>query len=353
MQSQGREGKQHQNEAERQQGGQFEAACGALWKFERDQRGYRVARGKERPADRIGVADHEGNGHGFTKGTAHTQHHATDHAGPRPGNDDPPHDLPARGTQPVGTLLEHGGHDSKHVTHDCRDKRRDHDRQYDTARQKAVAERCTVHEPANARHMAEMMTKEGLHMLRHEGHDNEETPHAENDGRHGSKKLHGCAHHTGHHRWRDIGQPEGGPEGQRHTDQNGDQRRTDRTENWRERTVFVGDRVPDIANDERRTEGAEGLAATECHGENEPAKRNKNQQGAGSDKQPKEAIALPEWNFTGFLYRCRLGPRSGSASHSVGTSWLRQEVNQVNKAPCASLSCSFPVTMRQQASPIR
>ena len=85
--------------------------AGLSGKFQRDQGGDGVARSEtDAAADAVGVADDEGDGHGFAERPAEAEHDAADHGGARVGQHHAAHHLPGGGAEAVGALLVDGRH---------------------------------------------------------------------------------------------------------------------------------------------------------------------------------------------------------------------------------------------------
>ena len=72
--------------------------------------------------------------HGFTNGSAQTQHDAANDARLRIGQNHFGYHLPSGGAQTVRRFFEQGWCDLKHISHHRRNERNDHDGQNDAGR---------------------------------------------------------------------------------------------------------------------------------------------------------------------------------------------------------------------------
>ena len=205
--------------------------------------------------DVIRIADDKGDRHRLAQRPAEPQEDAADDADARIGEDDLPGDLRRRRAQRIGALLQHRRHGQEHVAHDRGNQRQHHDREDEPRGQDADAERRPGEQQAQPGNFPERADQRRLDIILDKRRQHKKPPDPVDDAGDRGQKL-------DHRRQRALqpdraqfGDEEGDPERHRDRDQHRDRRGDEGAVDRRQRTEFLGDRVPHIGDEETRTEG--------------------------------------------------------------------------------------------------
>ena len=230
------------------------AAGLAFRKLQRHQRGDGVAWAEQAGGDAVRVADHEGDRHRLAERAAQPQHDAADDGDARVGNDDGAHHLPGGAADAVGGFLEHRRHRIEHVAHGGGDERNDHDRQDQRCGGDAGAEWRPLEQVAEHRNVAQRVDCPGLHVFRHDRHDDEEAPHAVDDRRNRCQQFDRGAHRTAEPGRRQLRQVKRDAEGNRHRQDQRQHGGDDGAVDRHHRAVVLLHRVPVVGGKKSKAE---------------------------------------------------------------------------------------------------
>jgi hypothetical protein len=121
-------------------------------------------------------------------------------------------------------------------------------------------------QPADSRYRARVLDQPGLYVPLQHGRQHEQAPDAEYDAGDGGEQLDSHANGPFQHRRAELGQEEGNAEAGRHGDGHRDHRGHHRAVDRRQSAELFGDRIPDLAGDERETERLERRPGTDHKG---------------------------------------------------------------------------------------
>ena len=262
-----------------------------LGELEGHQRGNRVAGREDARADPVGVADDERDRHGFTKGSAEAQHDAAYDGAARVGQDDTSHHLPRCAAEAERALLEDDRNRQKHVPHRRGDEGDDHYRQHHGRGEDTRIARCRAEHTRQAGDLTESGGEKWLDRMPDGRRQDEEAPHAVDDGRHGGEQLDGGADRPAHPIRRQFREEECDAKGEWHCHDEGKDRAHNCSVNRHQGAETLGDRVPSGRAQETQTKGTECRQAAFEQQHDDAAEQNKHENAGGVGSHREYAVA--------------------------------------------------------------
>src|SRR6266550_5422106 len=202
-----------------------------------------VPRGEQRRADEPAGADHLRDGNRLSEGPAEAKDHRRADPGPRRGEDDAAHHLPARGPERERALLELGRDTQKELAADARHDRDNHDRQDHSGDENATR----LRRAAEDRQEAERVVQPQLDVIREERAEHEDPPEPEDNARDRRERLDQRSNHEAQAPRRELAQEERDQE----RDQRGHGSPVEPGRSAEDVLVGIPSRVPDEREPER------------------------------------------------------------------------------------------------------
>ena len=249
---------------------------------------------EQRTGNAVRIADDECHGHRLAERATKAEHDSPDHADAGVRQYDVACDLPGRAAESVGRLLEHGRHGFEHIARDGRDERQDHDRENEAGSENADAVRRACEQRRQNRDFPEHGDQERLHVLLQKWREDEQAPDAVDDTGNAGEQLDGYADRATQPHRAKLSQEQRDEQADGHRDQHRNKRGNDGAVYRRDRSEFLGDRIPNFFVKEAEAKRAQSRQRTPDQRNDDAAEDDKNSGCSRTGQMAKCDVAKPQ-----------------------------------------------------------